>query len=127
MPWLNLIAVAVGAVFGAWTRWALGALLNPIFPSVPLGTLAANLAGGFLVGVVMGATGPLGLSPVTRLLITTGFLGALTTFSTFSAEVVALLQRLQYGWAAAAVALHLFGSLLMTALGLTLTRAVFGR
>lgn len=124
MPWLNLFAVGSGAVLGAWTRWGLGILLNPIFPTLPLGTLTANLLGGFIVGVVMTAADPLGFSPATRLLVVTGFLGALTTFSTFSAETVTLLLRAQYLWAAGAAAAHLFGSLLMTGAGLLLARAI---
>lgn len=122
MPWLNLGAVGFGAALGAWTRWALGLLLNPVFPTLPLGTLAANLIGGFLMGLTMTLADPLGLSPAARLLLATGFLGGLTTFSTFSGEVMTLLLQLQYGWAIVAIALHLLGSLLMTAAGLLLAR-----
>jgi CrcB protein len=127
MPWLSLLAIGVGAVVGAWMRWGLGVLLNPIFPTLPLGTLAANLFGGFVIGIMMGGTEPLGLSPATRLLITTGFLGALTTFSTFSAETMSLLLRAQYAWAATAVAIHVTGSLLLTGAGVFLVRAVVGK
>jgi CrcB protein len=124
MLWLGFLAVGIGAALGAWTRWGLGLLLNPVFPTVPLGTLAANLLGGFAIGLVMGAADPLGLSPTDRLLITTGFLGGLTTFSTFSAETMTLLLRAQYGWACITIAAHLCGSLLLTGTGMLLARAV---
>lgn len=127
MAWLSLFAIGSGAVLGAWMRWGLGVLLNPIFPTLPLGTLAANLAGGFVIGIMMGGAEPLGLSPNMRLLITTGFLGALTTFSTFSAETVVLLSRAQYAWAAALVVVHVSGSLLLTGAGIVLIRAFISR
>lgn len=127
MPWVSLLAIGVGAVFGAWARWALGLLLNPVFPTLPLGTLAANLAGGLVIGFLMAVADPLGLSPTTRLFVMTGFLGALTTFSTFSAETLALILREQYGWAAGAAAAHLGGSLLMTAAGIFLARLILAR
>jgi fluoride exporter len=127
MAWLSLFAIGVGAVLGAWMRWGLGVLLNPVFPTLPLGTLAANLFGGLVIGMMMGGAEPLGLSPSVRLLVTTGFLGALTTFSTFSAEAVALLSRAQYAWAAALVVVHVSGSLLLTGAGLLLVRALIGR
>lgn len=115
----GFIAVGIGAAFGAWLRWGLGVLLNPLFPTVPLGTLAANLVGGYLVGVAVAYfSGHAGLPPEARLFIITGFLGGLTTFSTFSAEVVGLLARAEYLWGLAAASLHLFGSLTMTALGI---------
>lgn len=112
-------AVGAGAALGAWLRWGLGLMLNPLFPTVPLGTLAANLIGGYLVGVAVAVFHiNVDLPPEVKLLVITGFLGGLTTFSSFSAEVVALLQRAQYLWAAGTVSLHLFGSLLMTFLGI---------
>ncbi len=115
----GFIAVGIGAAFGAWLRWGLGVLLNPVFPTVPLGTLAANLAGGYLVGVAVAYfSGHAGLPPEARLFVITGFLGGLTTFSTFSAEVMGLLARAEYLWGLAAASLHLFGSLAMTALGI---------
>lgn len=122
MLWLNLLAIGCGAVAGAWIRWGLGMLLNPVHPTLPLGTLTANLLGGLIIGVVMTLAEPLDFSPSLRLLITTGFLGALTTFSTFSAETVTLLSRAQYGWAAGTIALHVSGSLLMTGTGVFLAR-----
>jgi CrcB protein len=127
MPWTSLLVIAIGAVLGAWARWGLGVLFNPAFPTLPLGTLAANLIGAFIIGAILALTGPLNISPATRLLVTTGFLGALTTFSTFSAETMTLLLRAQYAWAAGIVAAHLGGSLIMTGAGIWLARAVFGR
>jgi CrcB protein len=111
------IAVGAGAALGAWLRWALSAWLNPVFPTLPLGTLAANLVGGLLVGLAMGWLLHTDASPTLKLLVTTGFLGGLTTFSAFSAETTTLLLRGDYGWALAASAAHLGGSLAMTLLG----------
>ena len=112
------LAIGLGAALGAWLRWGLGLWLNPAFSTVPLGTLAANLSGGYLVGVAVAffAQHP-GLPPEWRLFAVTGFLGALTTFSTFSAEVFTLLSRGQTGWALGTAGLHLLGSLAMTGLG----------
>lgn len=113
------LAVGGGAALGAWARWGLGVALNPLFPTVPLGTLAANLIGGYLVGFAVALFHHhAGLSPELKLFLITGFLGGLTTFSTFSAEVVALIERAQYGWALAAAGGHLIGSLVMTVLGI---------
>lgn len=118
-----LAAVGVGAVLGAWARWGLGALLNPVFPTVPLGTLAANLAGGYLMGLALGFMSHFeALSPELRLLVTTGFLGSLTTFSTFSAEATTLLARQQLGWAAAHVTAHAAGSIALTFAGIATVR-----
>jgi CrcB protein len=104
----------------------LGLVLNPISPTVPLGTLAANLAGGLLMGVAVEffATHP-AASPELRLALTTGFLGGFTTFSTFSAEAVDLLGRRLYGWSLVHVGAHVIGSLLLTVLGLELARLLF--
>ncbi|HRD66321.1 MAG TPA: fluoride efflux transporter CrcB [Candidatus Competibacter sp.] len=115
----SFFAVFGGAGLGACLRWWLGAALNPIFPTVPLGTLAANLLGGYLVGVAV-AFFSIGtnLPPELRLSVITGFMGGLTTFSTFSAEVVTLLSRGQFGWAVAMAGAHLLGSLALTALGM---------
>lgn len=119
MNGIGFIAIGIGAALGAWLRWSLGSWLNPLFQHVPLGTLAANLIGGYLIGVAV-AVFHLNheLSPELRLFIITGFLGGLTTFSSFSAEVVALIQRAEWGWAVGAIGLHLGGSLLMTLLGI---------
>lgn len=112
-------AVGLGAAVGAWMRWGLGALLNPLLPAMPLGTLAANLVGGYLVGVAVTVFHiNVDLAPEFKLFIITGVLGGLTTFSTFSAEVVAQIQRAEYAWAASTASLHLCGSLLLTGLGI---------
>lgn len=117
------IAVGLGAAAGAWLRWGLGLWLNPALPELPLGTLSANLVGGYLIGLAVAffMQHP-GLSPEWRLLVITGFLGGLTTFSTFSAETVTLLLRGQYAWSIAIIAAHLGGSLLMTVLGIQTMR-----
>ncbi|WP_037061071.1 fluoride efflux transporter CrcB [Pseudoxanthomonas suwonensis] len=115
----SFIAVGAGAAIGAWMRWGLSVWLNPARAPVPLGTLAANLVGGYAIGLAMGfITSRPGLAPEWRLFLVTGLLGGLTTFSTFSAEIVQQLLRQQYGSAVLGVALHLGGSLLLTALGL---------
>ena len=124
----SFLAIFGGAGFGAILRWWLGGWLNPLFPPIPLGTLAANLLGGLLVGA---ATSFFALStmlaPEWRLLVITGFLGGLTTFSTFSAEVVILIGRHEPWWALGTAAAHLLGSLGLTLAGLLLGNAVFGR
>ena len=125
---LSGLAVFVGAGLGALLRWGLGARLNPVFPTLPLGTLAANLLGGFLVGVAVAWFGRhAGVPPELRLFLITGFLGGLTTFSTFSAEVVTLLARGEYGWGLAAAGTHLAGSLALTALGIALAHLAMAR
>ncbi len=115
----SIIAISIGAACGAVLRWFLGVSLNAILPTIPLGTLTANLVGGYLIGVafVFFANNPQ-LTPEWRLLIITGFLGGLTTFSTFSVEVTTLLQQNKLLWASAAIAVHVLGSLLMTVLGM---------
>jgi len=119
----GFFAVGFGAFAGAVLRWFLGIALNPIFPTLPFGTLAANLLGGLLMGLAMGVFAQYEALPVAlRLAMTTGFLGGLTTFSTFSAETVTLLMRQQYAWAGTIIAAHLFGSLLMTLLGFAVIR-----
>jgi CrcB protein len=126
IPWGGVIAVGGGAAVGAWIRWGLGALLNPIFPTVPLGTLIANLSGGLMMGLAMELiTRHAALSSEMRLLITTGFLGGLTTFSTFSGEIVTLLLRRELLWASLAIAAHVIGSLTLTILGILLVRAFY--
>jgi CrcB protein len=126
MPWSGLVAVGGGATLGAWMRWGLGAALNPIFPTLPLGTLAANLVGGLLMGFAIELLARHAvLAPEVRLLVATGFLGGLTTFSAFSAEVVTLLMRREYLWSVLAVAAHVAGSLAMTMVGLLAVRALY--
>ncbi len=115
----SVIAICVGASLGALLRWWLGLALNGLFPAVPPGTLAANLVGGYLVGLAIAffATHA-AIAPEWRLLVITGFCGGLTTFSTFSAELVLLLQQGRVAWALGAAALHLAGSVLATLAGI---------
>ncbi len=117
--WKSIVAICIGASLGALLRWWLGTRLNSFFPAIPPGTLAANLIGGYVVGaaVALFAAFP-AWAPEWRLLLITGFCGGLTTFSTFSAEVVTLLQQGRAGSACAAAAVHLFGSLVMTFAGI---------
>lgn len=116
---LNFLAVGLGAALGAWTRWLLGLFLNPLFVALPLGTLAANLLGGYLIGAAVGIFHLNTHFPLAwKLFAITGFLGGLTTFSTFSAEVVERLLAGQLAWAIGLAVLHLAGSLTATWLGL---------
>jgi CrcB protein len=122
---LSWLAVGLGAAIGAWLRWGLGLWLGAVHARLQLGTLAVNLGGGYLIGVALGffATYPQ-LSPEWRLFAITGFLGGLTTFSSFSGESMQLLQRGEYGWALAHSALHLFGSLGFCIAGFATWRAL---
>ena len=118
MGFYGFLSVGVGAASGAWLRWWLGMLLNPVFPTLPLGTLAANLLGSYLMGIAIQLlTQHAVLPPELRLAITTGFLGGLTTFSTFSAETVTLLLSQQYFWTLTIILSHVLGSLSMTIAG----------
>lgn len=121
---LAVVAVSLGAALGALLRWGLGLALNAVFPALPLGTLVANLVGGYLVGLAVGLFSlHTELPPEWRLFVITGFLGGLTTFSTFSAEVVAAVQQGRLGWAAASIGLHLGGSIALTFAGLATSTA----
>src|SRR5207247_10152107 len=112
---LGLLAVGSGAAAGAWLRWWLGIVLNPVFPTLPLGTLAANLVGGYLMGIALAVLSHFeALPPEARLLITTGFLGGFTSFLTFSGQAATLFGRPQRGWTAALVGGSVVGSILMT-------------
>ena len=118
-------AVGAGAAFGAWLRWGFSMWLNPRVPHFPLGTLAANLVGGYLIGLAVAYFATrLDLPPYGRLFVITGFLGALTTFSTFSAEVTDLLARGEYATGLTLAATHLVGSLVLTAAGFATFRAL---
>ncbi len=116
---LSILAIALGAALGANLRWGLGLGLNHLLPQMPPGTLAANLLGAFLIGIAIAAFSALPqLSSFWRLMIVTGFLGALTTFSTFSSEIYAQLQDGRLVWAFVGIATHVAGSLAMVALGM---------
>ncbi len=127
---LQVVALSFGASLGAFARWQLGLWLNPpsgvqyVFPStLPWGTLLVNVSGGLLIGIGVGVLQALpDLSPMWRLVWITGFLGAFTTFSAFSAEVVAMLSAQQWGLALLTSGAHVVGSLLATALGLALVQ-----
>ncbi|SCZ85442.1 fluoride efflux transporter CrcB [Nitrosomonas mobilis] len=120
----SILAICIGASLGAVLRWLLGLSLNALFPTIPLGTLAANLIGGYLIGMALAIfTQHPGLAPEWRLLVITGFLGGLTTFSTFSAEVTVLIQEGRMLWAIGAISVHVIGSLMMTMLGLATVSA----
>lgn len=121
----TFLAIGGGAACGAWLRWGLGTWLNPLFAAVPLGTLAANAIGGFLIGIVLAAVQAWPtMSAMLRLTLTTGLLGGLTTFSTFSAEAFHLAQRGEWGWFGVHLGAHVFGSVLMTWLGYSLFTAL---
>ncbi|TAN06347.1 MAG: fluoride efflux transporter CrcB [Rhodanobacteraceae bacterium] len=125
MPIYPLLAAGSGAFIGACLRYLFGTWFNPVFPTVPLGTLAANLLGGLLMGLILGAFAQFqSLSPATRVFVTTGCLGGLTTFSTFSGETITLLLRGQYGWTATIIGAHLIGTLGMTLIGFALMQAL---
>ncbi len=117
------LAVGIGAALGAWLRWGLGLWLNPVYPAMPLGTLAANLIGGYSIGLVIAwfAEHP-GVPPEARLFIITGLLGGLTTFSTFSAEVVSALMRGLWASGGLIALTHMVGSFLATGLGFATMR-----
>jgi len=126
MGMTSFLAVGTGAFLGAVLRWVFGIWLNPLLPTLPLGTLAANLVGGLVMGLAMGLFAQFqSLTPELRLFVTTGFLGGLTTFSTFSAETVTLMLRQQYAWTCAIIGAHLFGSLAMTLAGIGIVRLLF--
>jgi CrcB protein len=119
------LAVAAGAVLGAWLRWFLAGEFNATLPHLPLGTLIANVGGGLIIGcVVAWLTATPQIHPNVRLFVITGFLGALTTFSSFSAESLQLLQAGRYAWALLHSALHLFGSLVAAAAGFATCKAI---
>ena len=115
----SVLVISVGASLGAILRWGLGLAFNAVYPSIPPGTWLANMLGGYLIGVAVAYFAEHGaLPPEWRLLVITGFLGGLTTFSTFSAEVVTLVQQGRMLWAGVAISAHVVGSLLMTLLGM---------
>ncbi len=124
---MSCLAVGTGAALGAWLRWGLGLWLGSLHAYVQVGTLAANLVGGYLVGLALGFFSAYpGLAPEWRLFAITGFLGGLTTFSSFSGESVLLLQRGEVGWALAHTLLHLLGSILFCVAGFATWRVLRG-
>ncbi len=122
----NIVGISIGASLGALARWYLGRWLNQPQALLPWGTLAANLIGGYVIGLLIALFqhSP-GIDPLWRLVLITGFLGALTTFSSFSAETIAMLQAGRYGLALLQCSLHLLGSLALTALGLATGAALW--
>ena len=123
MNFYALFSIGGGAATGAWLRWWLGDRFNPVFPTLPLGTLLANLIGAYLIGLAMAFfSQSTSLAPEIRLAITTGFLGGLTTFSTFSAETMTLFIQQEYNWALITIFSHVAGSLLLTGLGILTMR-----
>lgn len=128
MRGLGFLAVGVGAAVGAWLRWWLGTALNPLFEAIPLGTLAANLIGAYVIGAAIALFAQAtAISPEWRLLIITGFCGGLTTFSTFSGEITALFQQGRYAVMASSVAMHVVGSVAMTLFGMASWRWLAAR
>lgn len=123
---MSMLAIGSGAALGAILRWRLGEALNSLYPAIPPGTLIANLLGGYIIGLALSLFDSLpGISPHWRLFAISGFLGALTTFSTFSAEVAALLREQRVWLAAGEIALHVFGSLIAFFLGLGTMRLIW--
>jgi CrcB protein len=121
----SFFSVFIGGAIGSVLRWGFGLALNPILPTLPLGTLAVNLIGGFIIGGAIGFFEHFQhLPPEWRLFAITGFCGGFTTFSAFSAETVTALMREQYGWSIALVLTHVLGSLLMTIAGIAVVRAI---
>jgi CrcB protein len=125
MTAFGFAAVGIGGALGCWLRWMLGIALNPLFPNMLLGTLASNLTGGFLIGLALEYfVHHDGLPPEVRMFVIVGFLGGLTTFSSFSAEAVELITDSDLGWAFILIATHLVGSLMMTWLGMLTMRSL---
>jgi fluoride exporter len=123
--WSSVVAVSLGSAIGALLRWQFNVKLNSLWPAMPMGTLVANLVGGYIVGVAVAYFSQASeIAPEWRLLIVVGFCGGLTTFSTFSAEVLTMLQQAKFAWALATVSVHVVGSLLMTWAGMA-TWALF--
>jgi CrcB protein len=124
-PLFSIVAISIGAAIGALMRWLLAVRFNPLWTALPVGTLLANLVGGYLIGLALGWLGQHPeLPPQVRLFVVTGFLGGLTTFSTFSAEVVDHLQAGRVLPALLVAVTHVAGSLLLTALGFATARAI---
>ncbi len=114
----SLFAIAIGSVLGGWLRWFVSLRLNHLYPNIPLGTVAVNLLGGFVIGFAISYFANANISPAYKLFIVTGFCGAFTTFSTFSLEVLVLIQEGKLGFAISTIAIHVIGALIFTLLGM---------
>lgn len=114
----SLLSIALGSVLGAWLRWGIGLKFNQVFENIPFGTVLVNLTGAFIIGFAVAFFSNSSLSPNYKLFVVTGFCGALTTFSTFSLEVVELLQNGKIDYAIFTIVIHVVGSLIFTGLGI---------
>ena len=125
--YLSILAIGLGGALGSVLRWSLGLRMNGLFPELPLGTLAANIIAGYVIGVAIAFFSRMPtLSHDWRLFVVTGLMGGLSTFSTFSAEVVSHLQNGRLGWAAGEIAIHVGASVAMTVLGIATIAVVMG-
>ena len=116
--YLSLLSIALGSVIGAWLRWGISLRFNSVFENIPFGTVIVNLIGAFIIGLAVSFFSNSAISPNYKLFVVTGFCGALTTFSTFSVEIVALLQASKFEYAISTIAIHVIGSLIFTVLGI---------
>ena len=116
--YLSLLSIALGSVIGAWLRWGISLRFNIVFENIPFGTVIVNLTGAFIIGLAVSFFSNSAISPNYKLFVVTGFCGALTTFSTFSVEIVALLQASKFEYAISTIAIHVIGSLIFTVLGI---------
>ena len=116
--YLSLLSIALGSVIGAWLRWGISLRFNSVFENIPFGTVIVNLICAFIIGLAVSFFSNSSISPNYKLFVVTGFCGALTTFSTFSVEIVALLQASKFEYAISTIAIHVIGSLIFTVLGI---------
>jgi CrcB protein len=116
--YLSLLSIALGSVIGAWLRWGISLRFNSVFENIPFGTVIVNLTGAFIIGLAVSFFSNSAINPNYKLFVMTGFCGALTTFSTFSVEIVALLQASKLEYAISTIAIHVIGSLIFTVLGI---------
>ena len=116
--YFSLLSIALGSVLGAWLRWGISLKFNSVFENIPFGTVLVNLIGAFIIGLAVSFFSNSSLSPNYKLFVVTGFCGALTTFSTFSVEVVGLLQSSKFEYAISTIAIHVIGSLIFIVLGM---------
>jgi CrcB protein len=116
--YFSLLSIALGSVIGAWLRWGISLRFNRVFENIPFGTVIVNLIGAFIIGLAVSFFSNSSISPNYKLFVVTGFCGALTTFSTFSIEIVELLQASKLEYAISTIAIHVIGSLIFTVLGI---------